>query len=96
MLCLAPALLKTGFLAATAEASSFWESWPGLSRPSTSYLLSYRKKDVDARDKRGHDDADSFPGGAVGMQGRRTSFHSVEGHSTDPDQKSSLLAIGIL
>ncbi len=31
------------------------ESWPGLSRPSTSCLLSCRKKDVDARDKRGHD-----------------------------------------
>ena len=31
------------------------ESWPGLSRPSTSYLLRRRKKDVDARDKREHD-----------------------------------------
>src|SRR5712671_3929360 len=31
------------------------ESWPGLSRPSTSRLLRRRKKDVDARDKRGHD-----------------------------------------
>src|SRR6266436_6595976 len=26
------------------------ESWPGLSRPSTSCLLSRRKKDVDARE----------------------------------------------
>src|SRR5215470_19029870 len=26
------------------------ESWPGLSRPSTSYLLRRRKKDVDARE----------------------------------------------
>jgi hypothetical protein len=25
------------------------ESWPGLSRPSTSFLLKVRKKDVDAR-----------------------------------------------
>jgi len=31
------------------------ESWPGLSRPSTSFELKARKKDVDARDKRGHD-----------------------------------------
>jgi hypothetical protein len=31
------------------------ESWPGLSRPSTSFWLKARKKDVDARDKRGHD-----------------------------------------
>ena len=31
------------------------ESWLGLSRPSTPCLLSCRKKDVDARDKRGHD-----------------------------------------
>jgi hypothetical protein len=31
------------------------ESWPGLSRPSTPCLLIRRKKDVDARDKRGHD-----------------------------------------
>src|SRR6266478_4974533 len=31
------------------------ESWPGSSRPSTSCLLSCGKKDVDARDKRGHD-----------------------------------------
>jgi hypothetical protein len=28
-------------------------SWPGLSRPSTSFLLS---KDVDARHKAGHDE----------------------------------------
>ena len=31
------------------------ESWPGLSRPSTSSLQSRRKQDVDARDNRGHD-----------------------------------------
>jgi hypothetical protein len=32
------------------------ESWPGLSRPSTPFsLASKEKKDVDARDKRGHD-----------------------------------------
>jgi hypothetical protein len=31
------------------------ESRPGLSRPSTPCLLICRKKDVDARDKRGHD-----------------------------------------
>ena len=30
-------------------------SWPGLSRPSTSCLPRLQKKDVDARDKRGHD-----------------------------------------
>ena len=31
------------------------ESWPGLSQPSTPCLLICRKKDVDARDERGHD-----------------------------------------
>src|SRR5258708_37699432 len=31
------------------------ESWPGLSPPSTPCLLTLSKKDVDARDKRGHD-----------------------------------------
>src|SRR3984893_18407127 len=31
-----------------------WSSWPGLARPSTSWS---RREDVDARDKRGHDDA---------------------------------------
>src|SRR6266446_274916 len=36
------------------------ESWPGLSRPSTSSLLKCLKKGVDARDKRGHD-----AGGAI-------------------------------
>src|SRR5258708_6492955 len=30
-------------------------SWPGLSRPSTSFSLKAYKKDVDARVKRGHD-----------------------------------------
>src|SRR5260370_25760382 len=30
-------------------------SWPGLSRPSTSFLLLHHE-DVDARDKPGHDD----------------------------------------
>ena len=35
-------------------------SWPGLSRPSTSSSpLSQGKKDVDARDKRGHDESES-------------------------------------
>jgi hypothetical protein len=33
----------------------FRESWPGLSRPSTPCVLDCWKKDVDARDKRGHD-----------------------------------------
>jgi uncharacterized membrane protein len=32
-------------------------SWPGLSRPSTAYLLRASKKDVDTRDKPGHDGA---------------------------------------
>jgi hypothetical protein len=36
------------------------ESWPGLSRPSTSCSLNARKKDVDARDKRGHDGGKVF------------------------------------
>src|SRR5262249_40033966 len=33
-------------------------SWPGLSRPSTSLTLC--RKDVDARDKRGHDETTLF------------------------------------
>jgi len=32
----------------------------GLSRPSTSCSLKARKKDVDARDKRGHDDGEAL------------------------------------
>jgi hypothetical protein len=31
------------------------ESWPGLSRPSTSLLQNRRKQDMDARDERRHD-----------------------------------------
>jgi hypothetical protein len=34
--------------------NALYESWPGLSRPSTPYFVK-RKQDVDARDKRGHD-----------------------------------------
>ena len=33
---------------------TFSASWPGSSRPSTSFSLKSRKKDVDACDKRGH------------------------------------------
>jgi hypothetical protein len=33
-----------------------FSSWPGLSRPSTSFLLSW-SKDVDPRHKAGHDEA---------------------------------------
>jgi hypothetical protein len=32
-----------------------------LSRPSTPFSLSRRKKDVDARDKRGHDGEEAIP-----------------------------------
>src|SRR5258708_33817930 len=35
-------------------------SWPGLSRPSTSFWLRARKKDVDARDERGHDEGEAI------------------------------------
>ncbi|HEV7880392.1 hypothetical protein [Bradyrhizobium sp.] len=35
-------------------------SWPGSSRPSTSFLRQLPKKDVDARDKPGHDDLNSI------------------------------------
>src|SRR5579864_8001628 len=35
-------------------------SWPDLFRPSTPSLLLVNKKDVDARDKRGHDDGMVF------------------------------------
>src|SRR5439155_26391596 len=34
---------------------SYFGSWPGLSRPSTSFLLR-RREDVDARDKPAHDE----------------------------------------
>src|SRR5713226_4505506 len=54
-------------------ANHFPESWPGLSRPSTSCLLKSRKKDVDAREDgvpaalrggeslRGHDGGGAMP-----------------------------------
>jgi hypothetical protein len=35
-------------------------SWPGLSRPSTFFLVA-GKQDVDARDKRGHDCGKAVP-----------------------------------
>jgi uncharacterized membrane protein len=35
-------------------------SWPGSTRPSTSCLVQVREKDVDARDKPGHDGAKKF------------------------------------
>ena len=38
--------------------SEHLESWPGLSRPSTSSFQNRREQDVDARDKRGHDAGD--------------------------------------
>jgi hypothetical protein len=34
-------------------------SWPGLSRPSTSFSQR-RRQDVDARDKPGHDELEGF------------------------------------
>src|SRR5579862_6925194 len=44
-----------------SKVRSYWtappESWPGLSRPSTSSWLVRREKGVDARDERGHDGA---------------------------------------
>src|SRR5258708_6708831 len=46
------------------------ESWPGLSRPSTSCLLELRKKGVDARDKRGHDAL--YPGSSEHTLGLRS------------------------
>src|SRR5258707_15427059 len=45
------------------------ESWPGLSRPSTSCSLELRKKGVDARDKRGHDAL--YPGSSQHILGLR-------------------------
>src|SRR6266566_4477211 len=39
-------------------------SWPGLSRPSTSYTVS-AKKDVDARVKPGHDDGEVHANAAM-------------------------------
>ena len=41
--------------------AAYSESWPGLSRPSTPYSLRRSKKDVDARDKRGHDGEKAIP-----------------------------------
>jgi hypothetical protein len=38
----------------------FGSSWPGLSRPSTSFFLVCSKKDVDARDKRVHDGGEAM------------------------------------
>jgi hypothetical protein len=39
----------------TASVTNLPPSWPGLSRPSTAYFA-HGHEDVDARDKRGHDD----------------------------------------
>src|SRR5258708_6564188 len=41
------------------------ESWPGLSRPSTSFWLKARKKDVDARDNPRIKSGDGHDGGEV-------------------------------
>jgi DNA-binding transcriptional LysR family regulator len=54
------------------------ESWPGLSRPSTSCLLKRRNKDVDARDKRGHDAERWF-----GFIGTRSSGADHRGEVSD-------------
>ena len=43
---------------------NFHPSWPGLTRPSTSYDVAKRKKDVDARDKPGHDEREAQAFGA--------------------------------
>jgi mono/diheme cytochrome c family protein len=47
------------------RANGRFSSWPGLSRPSTPCLLTLGEKDVDARDKRGHDAAAMLPCAAL-------------------------------
>src|SRR5450755_2992514 len=53
--------------------SSTCSSWPGLSRPSTSFLLQ-RCQDVDARDKPGHDDHHNNPHALPRSSRNRSSF----------------------
>src|ERR1700730_5994502 len=53
------ALLSGAFLppgAAAGKSAPIHSSWPGLSRPSPSFFLGAESKDVDARDKPGHDE----------------------------------------
>src|SRR5258707_15352550 len=60
-------VLESGFV-----EQGYPASWPGLSRPSTSSLLKLRKKDVDARDKRGHDGGEMVAGSnGIGLPQRR-------------------------
>src|SRR5258708_19046657 len=81
----------------------YLESWPGLSRPSTP--LKARKKDVDARDKRGHDAGEvirsrkpAFPAAArahhqLGIcSGRRTSPARTNPFPVGPCPFSRLLS----
>src|SRR5262245_42568548 len=49
-------------------------SWPGLSRPSTPLCL-VSHQDVDARDKRGHDEGETVCGSAV-MAGLVPAIHA--------------------
>ena len=102
MLCLAPALLKTGFLAATAGALRLNHAvsfvMPALVAGIHVLLAAIQQQGVDGRDKPGHDEWEQW----FNVTGIRSTVpaprkgRTPARRSTDPDQKSSLLAIGIL
>ena len=74
-----------------------------VSRPSTACLPRYLKKDVDARDKRGHDDGERHPeqpvrrtDGAQGMPCRRLGVAAVVARLGDRGRISQIpIAAGI-
>ena len=49
----APARVMAGLV--PSKTRYYSSSWPGLSRPSTSFVIETSKQDVDARHKAGHD-----------------------------------------
>src|SRR5260370_2009764 len=60
----------------------YLESWPGLSRPSTP--LKARKKDVDARDKRGHDAGEAIRSRKPNMPAAARAHHQLAFASDAP------------
>src|SRR5215471_20611278 len=57
------------------------ESWPGLSRPSTSFLLMARKKDVDARDNPRIKSGDGHDGGEAIRSHRNAPWNAAVGQA---------------
>jgi hypothetical protein len=66
---------ECGLIPILMMTSALSTSWPGLTRPSTS-LIRFMIQDVDARDKRGHDESNIV---SIGMN-RHWSRFSHLGH----------------